>query len=226
LHIAAFVTLCEAYLGIDPDLDLWKYFFCVYYLHDPKAELIISGGVVIHVKSGHGADPYFEIPMPRSMKGWWKKWFYLKNDDSAPLPAFTGGHPIPLNSWGEGATGKDLNKIQPLCEHLQWLWQVGLIGIPILRMFFSRRIQPLRMWRAKTWVYPRSSYLDRPSPEELSVVEVETRICKVLDSTVIASHDASPDPIRRWIASVRVSTLVPIFVAFVILSFHNIHDFT
>jgi hypothetical protein len=70
LHIAAFVTLCEAYLGIDPDLDLWKYFFCVHYLHDPKAELIISGGVVIHVKSGHGADPYFEIPMPRSMKGW------------------------------------------------------------------------------------------------------------------------------------------------------------
>jgi hypothetical protein len=29
LHIAAFVTLCEAYLGIDPELDLWKYFFHV-----------------------------------------------------------------------------------------------------------------------------------------------------------------------------------------------------
>jgi hypothetical protein len=29
LHIEAFVTLCEAYLGIDPELDLWKYFFCV-----------------------------------------------------------------------------------------------------------------------------------------------------------------------------------------------------
>jgi hypothetical protein len=29
LHIVAFVTLCEAYLGIDPELDLWKYFFRV-----------------------------------------------------------------------------------------------------------------------------------------------------------------------------------------------------
>jgi hypothetical protein len=29
LHIAAFVTLREAYLGIDPELDLWKYFFRV-----------------------------------------------------------------------------------------------------------------------------------------------------------------------------------------------------
>jgi hypothetical protein len=27
LHIAAFVTLCEAYVRIDPELDLWKYFF-------------------------------------------------------------------------------------------------------------------------------------------------------------------------------------------------------
>jgi hypothetical protein len=25
LHITAFVNLCEAYLGMDPDLDLWKY---------------------------------------------------------------------------------------------------------------------------------------------------------------------------------------------------------
>jgi hypothetical protein len=30
LHIMAFVTLCEAYLRINPDLDLWKYFFSVH----------------------------------------------------------------------------------------------------------------------------------------------------------------------------------------------------
>jgi hypothetical protein len=31
MHIAVFVTLCEAYLGVDPDLDLWKYFFRVHH---------------------------------------------------------------------------------------------------------------------------------------------------------------------------------------------------
>jgi hypothetical protein len=36
LHIANFVTLCEAYLGINPDLDLWKYFFHVHHPQDPK----------------------------------------------------------------------------------------------------------------------------------------------------------------------------------------------
>jgi hypothetical protein len=31
LHIVAFMTLSEAYLGIDPKLDLWKYFFHVWH---------------------------------------------------------------------------------------------------------------------------------------------------------------------------------------------------
>jgi hypothetical protein len=66
----AFVTLYEAYLGIDPELDMWKYFFHVRCPQDPEVELIISKGMVIHVKAGHGVDPYLEIPMPRSMKGW------------------------------------------------------------------------------------------------------------------------------------------------------------
>jgi hypothetical protein len=29
LHIAVFVTLCEAYMGIEPHFDLWNYLFCV-----------------------------------------------------------------------------------------------------------------------------------------------------------------------------------------------------
>jgi hypothetical protein len=72
LYITVFVTLCEAHLGVNPDLDLWNYFFRVRHPQDPEVELTISGGMVIHVKSGHRVDPYLEIPMPRSMKGWQK----------------------------------------------------------------------------------------------------------------------------------------------------------
>jgi hypothetical protein len=76
---------------------------------------MISGGAVFHVKSGHGVEPYLEIPMPRSMKGWRKKWFYLKNDDSAPLHLASSGHPVPLTSWGEAAR-MELSKMKPLHE--------------------------------------------------------------------------------------------------------------
>jgi hypothetical protein len=119
LHIAVFITQCEAYLGVDPDLDLWKYFFYVRRPLDPEVELTISGGVVIRVKLGHEVDPYLEIPMPQSIKGWQKRWFLMKNDDSTLLPTFSGGRPIPLTSWGEGAIGKDLSKRQTLYENLQ-----------------------------------------------------------------------------------------------------------
>jgi hypothetical protein len=51
LHIAAFMTLCEAYLGIDPEFDLWNYFFHVRRPWDPEAKLTVSRGAVIHVKS-------------------------------------------------------------------------------------------------------------------------------------------------------------------------------
>jgi hypothetical protein len=64
--------------------------------------LIVSNGAVIHVKSGHGVDPYFDISMSRSMKGWWKKWFYIRNGASVPLPAFTGSRPICFSSCGVG----------------------------------------------------------------------------------------------------------------------------
>jgi hypothetical protein len=53
------------------------------------------------------------------MKGWRKNWFYLRNDDSAPLPVFTGSRLVPLPSLGDGVARKDLNKLQPVHEALQ-----------------------------------------------------------------------------------------------------------
>jgi hypothetical protein len=43
LHIVAFVTLCEAYLGIDPEFDLWNYIVRVWHPQDPEAKVTISG---------------------------------------------------------------------------------------------------------------------------------------------------------------------------------------
>jgi hypothetical protein len=70
LHIATFMTLCEAYMGIDPHFGMWNYFFHVRHPQDPDAELTISGGAIIHINFRHGIDPYFDIDMPILMKGW------------------------------------------------------------------------------------------------------------------------------------------------------------
>jgi hypothetical protein len=41
LHIAAFVTLCVAYLGINSELDLWKYLFHIWCPQNLETELTI-----------------------------------------------------------------------------------------------------------------------------------------------------------------------------------------
>jgi hypothetical protein len=63
------------------------------------------------------------------MKGWWKKWFYLRNDASTSLPVFISGRPIPLPSGEDGVDKKDLGKLHTLRENLQQLWQDGLTGM-------------------------------------------------------------------------------------------------
>jgi hypothetical protein len=119
----------------------------------------------------------------------------------------------------------DLSKLQPLREALQQLLQEGLTGVHLLWTFFSHRIQPLWRWRIKIGMYPGSSYLDCPSPEELSAMEVDAWIHRVLDLRVSPNPRVGPVPLWKGIASTRVSTLGPVSAAFVILSFHNARDF-
>jgi hypothetical protein len=74
------------------------------------------------------------------------------------------------------------------------------------------------------WAYQRSTCPDHPSPEEMSAVEVETRIHKVLGATVVLPPGAGPDPLRRGIATIRVGTSGPVSTVFTILSPHCARD--
>jgi hypothetical protein len=74
-------------------------------------------------------------------------------------------------------------------------------------------------------MYPGLSCPDRPSSKELSMVEVDTRIHNVLDLGVSPNPGVGPGPLRRGIASTRVSRQGPILAAFVIVSFHGTRNF-
>jgi hypothetical protein len=138
------VTLCETYMGIEPHLHLWNHFLHTWLLLGSGVEEAVLGGMEIRVKSGHGVIPYFHLPMSRSVDGWRKVWFFLRNDADAPLPVFTGSHPVPQPNWGYGVARRYLRRLQPLCEVVQQLWREGLTGTDFLWTFFSRRVQPLR----------------------------------------------------------------------------------
>jgi hypothetical protein len=59
LYIAAFVTLCEAYMGIEPHFNLWNYFFHMQLQPDP--EVVMWGPTDIYVRTGQAVDLYFHL---------------------------------------------------------------------------------------------------------------------------------------------------------------------
>jgi hypothetical protein len=99
LHMAAFMTLCEACMGIEPHFDLWKYFFRAWLQQGSDVEAEVLHSVEILVRSGPRVDPYFHLSLSDPPGRWWKVWFFFRNDTNAPLPMFMISHPVPQPKW-------------------------------------------------------------------------------------------------------------------------------
>jgi hypothetical protein len=72
LHMAAFMTMCEAYIGIEPPLNLWSHFFRAQLRPKLGTGATSLGSVDILVHTGPGSDAYFSIPQPNSPVRWQK----------------------------------------------------------------------------------------------------------------------------------------------------------
>jgi hypothetical protein len=144
LHMAAFVALCEANIGIEPHLSMWSHFFWARLRWGSDTRAASLGSMDILVRFGPEADSYFSIPLANPPVEWWKAWFLQKNDTNALLPMFTGGLPIPYTNRDCGVALTNLHRLQPLLKIIQGLLHKGLMGEETLRTFFSRDVQSLR----------------------------------------------------------------------------------
>jgi hypothetical protein len=97
--------------------------------------------------------------------------------------------PFPCLPGGEGVARRDLIKFQPMREALQQLRQ-GADARP------------------KVWLYPRPSCLNCPSSEELSAVEVDSRIHKVVDLGVDPNLRTGPPLCKKGLAVLGLVYLV------------------
>lgn len=78
-HIVTFIALCESFLGIEPNFDLWKYFFLASFIKAMATDCpqpFPVGCASIHLR-GHRAKEYASISLPSSHRGWHGQWFYL-----------------------------------------------------------------------------------------------------------------------------------------------------
>ncbi|KAK1662162.1 hypothetical protein QYE76_050321 [Lolium multiflorum] len=122
LHISIFITLCEAFLGVQPNWALWKRIFFIRRNGSPNVAYNI-GGVVISVRS---TVNYFDVKLPDSVQGWRKKWLYIREENHGcaedNIPPFDGAEKIlRRRSWDADATEEEKASTEALMTRIHEL---------------------------------------------------------------------------------------------------------
>jgi hypothetical protein len=90
---AIFMAVCEGYLGMEPQWNLWLHLFRAEHFTKKVGERGVRHAVhaescTLQVRSGRG-DQYIPAQLISSNSGWHDGWFYLCNDGDQ-LPRYSG----------------------------------------------------------------------------------------------------------------------------------------
>jgi hypothetical protein len=105
-HAATFVGVCEGYLGIPVNWELWIHLFRAELFTQPTTEqrthrAVRAGGMSLALRAQF-EDDYIPCTMTTNNTGWERGWFYLRNAEPGlpPTPVWCSGR-----SPTSGATG-------------------------------------------------------------------------------------------------------------------------
>ena len=120
VYIAGFVALCEGYLGIEPNWDLFRYFFRMNLLkRDSKHTPVGCAGICL--RTGRGKE-FLDFFLLSTNKGWHEQWVYLRNDPEALLPPYTGSVFLKAKDrWGRDLPAVDRQRLQGLVTAIKSL---------------------------------------------------------------------------------------------------------
>ncbi|KAK1619359.1 hypothetical protein QYE76_024876 [Lolium multiflorum] len=196
LHISIFITLCEAFLGVQPNWALWKRIFFCRRNGSPNVAYNI-GGVVISVRP---TVDYFDVKLPDSVQGWRKKWLYIQEENHGcaedNIPPFDGAEKIfRRRSWDAEATEEEKASTETLMARIHELQNTRgkeLSGIQITAYFLRTRVQPLQARKYPLWKYAGDKDADRLSVD-LEVKDLEKLVRKI---SSLSKKDPVPSSCR------------------------------
>ncbi|KAK1663942.1 hypothetical protein QYE76_052101 [Lolium multiflorum] len=196
LHISIFITLCEAFLGVQPNWALWKRIFFCRRNGSPNVAYNI-GGVVISVRP---TVDYFDVKLPDSVQGWRKKWLYIQEENHGcaedNIPPFDGAEKIlRRRSWDAEATEEEKTSTEALMTRIHELQNTRgkeLSGIQITAYFLRTRVQPLQARKYPLWNYAGDEDIDRLSTD-LEVKDLEKLVRKI---SSLSKKDSVPSSCR------------------------------
>lgn len=184
-HIALFVHLCEAFLGIDPHFQLFRYFFRL--KPNPKsANPSVCGGAGFQLRQSTKKH-YFDVPLKDPVRTWRSEWFVI--GDMAQLLVRSGHKPVCTAKWNSPPNQKESIRIEELVEKIANLKDQGLTAAGIAWSFIKRRIQPLQERSVPGYLYKGPEDPSRLK-EDLTHDEILERVRKFL--TGVHSEPKTP----------------------------------
>ena len=90
LHVAGFITVCEAFLKMEPHMDLFRQIFTGRALSEGNPPRTASVGSFALQKKPRSLGSYPAYSPYDSNRGWHKEWFYIRNPAEVPFPPFIG----------------------------------------------------------------------------------------------------------------------------------------
>jgi hypothetical protein len=133
-------------------------------------------------------EVYPQLPLKKSLGKWSSDWFYVKNLAEPlrdGLPKFSGKIPQESENFKVGATDEEMETVQILVDMIGELKGAGLTGKGLCWTFFERRVQPLKVRPHFMWLYSDRTDPMRESREELSTLEVASRLATVLEMKAV-----------------------------------------
>jgi hypothetical protein len=100
--VSIFITLCESFLGIQPHFNLWRHFFCLKKKGGVGGSKV-AGRAYLNLHDGMKAE-YLNVPLSSSMKDWYKKWFYVQQEQEPFVPCDIAQIPEQQESWSARPT--------------------------------------------------------------------------------------------------------------------------
>ncbi|KAM0873436.1 hypothetical protein ACQ4PT_038066 [Festuca glaucescens] len=193
LHLTVFITVCEAFLGIDPHWGMWKKIFFVKH-HSGGSGPYITGGVGFIIRKEVN---YFNFLMKEYVQGWRLKWFYLRDRPASGhrsgLPKFMDVlEATPKKSWQNILTAEEKVIADDLYEKVLDVKNAGgrtMIGTEITVVFLKRRIQPVMSRVHQMWSYSGSKDVTRINAAELSDKELLDEVRRL---TYFSQEDSIP----------------------------------
>ncbi|KAK1684999.1 hypothetical protein QYE76_045847 [Lolium multiflorum] len=200
LHLSIFITVCEAFLGIEPHWGLWRKIFYVKRHNDSNAPPVVGGvGFVVRKEVD-----YFDYPMKESVQGWRNKWFYLR-DPVVPgrrsnLPLFDDvlvAHK--KKSWNNALSPEEKATTDELFKQIVTLKNSGgmtMRGTEVVSVFLQRRVQPLMSRPHQLWLFTGKNDKSRINSADLSADELQNEVrrltCLSTKDTIVLTSACPP----------------------------------